>query len=118
MSDSRAPSDDEPPESGDARETHSTGRTAREVEVPLRLYKTIIVFSTMFSVALVVGGFIVLDVATQRARLPVSDVDPLLALAGLAMIAGGAGLYAFATRFRARGMGKSKEPRDESSNNG
>jgi hypothetical protein len=114
MSDSRTPSDDNATESASAE----SGRTAREVEVPLRLYKTIIVFSTMFSVVLVVGGFVVLDVATQRARLPVSDIDPVLALAGLAMIAGGAALYAFATRFRARGMGKSKEAGDETSDNG
>lgn len=118
MSESRTPSDDDSSESDTADTDRTSDRAAREVEVPLRLYKTIIVFTTMFSVVLVVGGFIVLDVATQRARLPVSDIDPLLALVGLAMIASGAGLYAFATRFRAGGMGKSKEAGDETSDNG
>lgn len=118
MSDSRAPDDDRSDSGGTDDPSGSSGRAVREVEVPLRVYKTVIVFSTLFSVVLVVGGFVVLDVATQRARLPLSDVNPILALVGLAMIVAGAGLYAFATRFRARGMGKSKEPGDESSDNG
>ena len=92
--------------------------STREIEVPLRVYKTVVVFSTMFAVGFVVGGFIVLDVATQRARLPLSDVDPVLGILGLAMLIAGAAVYAFATRFRARGMGKPKDAGDESSDNG
>lgn len=98
--------------------TQSSESGFREVEVPLRVYKTVVVFSTMFAVGLVVGGFIVLDVATQRARLPLSDIDPVLALLGLAMLIGGAAVYAFATRFSAPGMGKPKDGGDESSDNG
>ena len=91
---------------------------AREVEVPLRLYKAVTVFSTMFAVAFVVGGFIVLDTATQRARLSPEEMNLPLALLGVAMIAAGAVVYAFATRFRAEGMGKPKDQPDEPSNNG
>ncbi|UPV99502.1 hypothetical protein M0R88_13360 [Halorussus gelatinilyticus] len=91
---------------------------AREVEVPLRLYKVVTVFSTMFAVAFVVGGFIVLDTATQRASLALSEMNLPLAILGVAMIAAGALVYAFATRFRAEGMGKPKEQSDEPSNNG
>ena len=91
---------------------------AREVEVPLRLYKAVTVFSTMFAVAFVVGGFIVLDTATQRARLSLEEMNLPLALLGVAMIAAGAVVYAFATRFRAEGMGKPKDQPDEPSNNG
>ena len=118
MADSGTPDDraDDSTDSGATRQ--SSGRAAREVEVPLRVYKTVVVFSTLFAVVLVVGGFVVLDVATQRARLALSDVDPVLALLGLAMLVAGAVLYAFATRFRARGMGKPKDAGDESSDNG
>ena len=91
---------------------------AREVEVPLQLYKVVTVFSTMFAVAFVVGGFIVLDTATQRATLSLSEIDLPLAILGVAMIAAGATVYAFATRFRAEGMGKPKDGSDEPSNNG
>ena len=91
---------------------------AREVEVPLRLYKAVTVFSTMFAVAFVVGGFIVLDTATRQARLSLSEMDLPLAILGVAMIAAGATVYAFATRFRAEGMGKPKDGSDEPSNNG
>ncbi|WP_135826670.1 DUF7315 family membrane protein [Halorussus ruber] len=91
---------------------------AREVEVPLHLYKVVTVFSTMFAVAFVVGGFIVLDTATQRARLDFGEMNLPLAILGVAMIAAGALVYAFATRFRAEGMGKPKDGSDEPSNNG
>ncbi|UPV73458.1 hypothetical protein M0R89_13000 [Halorussus limi] len=90
----------------------------REVEVPIGLYKVVIVFSTMFAVAFVVGGFIVLDTATRRARLSPSEMNLPLALLGVAMIAAGGVVYAFATRFRAEGMGKPKDGSDEPSNNG
>ncbi|WP_137283220.1 DUF7315 family membrane protein [Halorussus salinisoli] len=91
---------------------------AREVEVPLRLYKVVTVFSTMFAVTFVVGGFIALDAATQRAQLSLAEMDLPVAILGVAMIAAGALVYAFSTRFRAEGMGKPKDGSDEPSNNG
>ena len=91
---------------------------AREVEVPLRLYKVVTVFSTMFAVAFVVGGFIILDTATQRASLSLDEMNLPLAILGVAMITAGAVVYAFATRFRAEGMGKPKDDSDEPSKNG
>jgi len=91
---------------------------AREVVVPLHLYKVVTVFSTMFAVAFVVGGFVVLDTATQRARLSLAEADVPLAIVGVVMIAAGAVVYAFSTRFRAEGMGKPKDGSDERSNNG
>ena len=42
---------------------------------------------------------------------------PLVAL-GLALIVGGSAVYAFSTRFRTAGMGKSKDDTDEGSDNG
>lgn len=110
---------DETTERGDAgARGRAPARRTREVEVPLRVYKTVTVFATLFSVTLVVGGFIVLDAATQRTQLELEEINPLLALVGLAMIVAGAALYAFSTRFRARGMGKPKESGDETSDNG
>ncbi|WP_158057380.1 DUF7315 family membrane protein [Halorussus halophilus] len=93
-------------------------RSAREVVVPLRIYKVVTVFSTMFAVAFVVGGFIVLDTATGQAGLSFADVNVPLALLGVAMISAGALVYAFSTRFRAEGMGKPKDGSDEPSDNG
>jgi hypothetical protein len=90
----------------------------RDVVVPLRLYKTVIVFATLIAVALVIAGFVVLDVATQRATLPTGEVDPLAGLLGVGLIAGGAAVYAFASRFRAEGMGKDKEQADEGTDDG
>ncbi|WP_368277055.1 DUF7315 family membrane protein [Halorussus halobius] len=90
----------------------------REIEVPLHLYKVVTVFSTMFAVAFVVGGFVVLDSATQRAQLSLSEMNLPLAILGVGMIAAGAVVYAFSTRFRAEGMGKPKDDSDEQSDNG
>jgi len=90
----------------------------RDVVVPMRVYKAVTVFTTLFAVATVVGGFIVLDTATNRARATLADVDPLLALLGVGLIVAGAAAYAFSTRFRAEGMGKSKDDTDEVSDNG
>ncbi|MFB6299508.1 MAG: hypothetical protein ABEH65_04535 [Halobacteriales archaeon] len=90
----------------------------REVVVPLSLYKIVIVFSTLLAIIGVVGGFIVLDAATDRANAPASEIDPVLTVLGLVLIAGGGGIYAFASRFRAEGMGKSKTNDGEGENNG
>ncbi len=90
----------------------------REVVVPLRLYKTITVFSTLIAVAGVLGGFIVLDVATDSAQADVSDVSIGFSLLGIGMIAFGALTYAFSTRFQTAGMGNAKDDTDEHSDNG
>lgn len=91
---------------------------SRDVVVPLRVYKTVTVFSTLFAVAVVVGGFLLIDVATDRATLPTSEIDPVVAIAGIGLIVVGAATYAFSTRFRTAGMGKSKDDADEPSDNG
>ncbi|WP_254767520.1 DUF7315 family membrane protein [Salinilacihabitans rarus] len=76
----------------------------REVVVPLRLYKTVTVFSTLVAVGAVLSGFVVLDRATESAGAAPSDVNVALALLGVAAIALGAATYAFSTRFRTDGM--------------
>lgn len=95
----------------DGRSVDASG--SRSVIVPLRVYKTITVFSTLFAIVGVVGGFVLLDAATNRAQAPVEEIDPLVAGAGLALIVAGAVVYAFSTRFRAEGMGNAKERSDE-----
>lgn len=106
-------------ESDDDAEGPRVGASGqREVVVPMRLYKTVTVFSTLLAVIGILGGFIVLDVATDRAQAAASDVSIGLALLGVALIAGGAGAYAFSTRFRTAGMGNAKDDADEGSHNG
>lgn len=87
---------------GEVAETDDTAR--RNVVVPLRVYKAVTVFSTLFAVLAIVVGFVVLDVATNRGMAPVSAIDPLLSLLGLGAILFGAVVYAFSTRFRTEGM--------------
>jgi hypothetical protein len=103
-------------ESADA--DSETDDAARTVVVPDRIYKSVTVFSTLFAVVTVVGGFILLDSATNRATATLSEIDPLGALAGLALILLGAVTYAFSTRFQAEGMGNPKDDADEPSDNG
>ena len=95
-----------------------TASRSRDVVVPTRVYKTVTVFSTLFAVVAVVGGFLLIDHATQRATLPTSEIDPVVAIAGIGLIVVGAATYAFSTRFRTEGMGKSKDDADELSDNG
>jgi hypothetical protein len=83
-----------------------------DVILPMRQYKAVMVFSTIIAVGLVVAGFVVLDVATRRVQAPVEEVDPVLAALGVVIIALGAGVYAFATRFRTAGMGNPKNGSD------
>ena len=117
--DAGADSTDTGASAGDESETDdSGGPRSRDVVVPLGLYKTVTVFSTLFAIAFVLGGFVLLDAATDRATAEVSEIDPLLAILGLAGIAGGAAVYAFSTRFRAAGMGKPKDESDEPPNDG
>lgn len=124
------------PAAGDAAD--GTGgpasRGRRDVEVPMRVYKTVTVFSTLIAVTCVVLGFVLLDAATLQVSflrgviagaiaglgVPVdrSLLSAVLALAGLAIIGLGAGTYVLGTRFRAPGMGNSQEDSDEPSDNG
>lgn len=90
----------------------------REVVVPLSLYKTVTVFSTLFAVVLVVLGMVALDVATGRGTASAEEVDLLVAAAGVCSIVGGAAVYAFAARFRAAGMGNPKDDDGENSGDG
>jgi hypothetical protein len=105
-----------------ADEVHPTaddaGFGAREVVVPLRVYKTVTVFSTLIAIVAVVAGFLALDAATRRASAPPSEIDPILAVVGLAAIALGGVVYAYASRFRAPGMGTSKNGDDQGDANG
>jgi hypothetical protein len=88
------------------------------VVVPLRLYKTVTVFSTLFAVVFVLAGFVLLDSATNRATAELSEVDPVLGVLGLVSLVFGAAIYAFSTRFRTAEMGKAKDDSDEGSGNG
>jgi hypothetical protein len=119
-SDADVPDSDADVPDSDAEGTDDTGSgpDARSVTVPTRVYKSVTVFSTLFAVVTVVGGFIALDVATERASVSLAEADPLLALAGLALIVLGAVTYAFSTRFQAEEMGNAKDDDDEQSNNG
>lgn len=92
--------------------------SGRDVIVPLRLYKTVTVFSTLIAVVSILAGFVILDRATQRATVSPEDVNLVLALAALVLIVGGSAVYAFSTRFRTVGMGKSKDATDEEPDNG
>ncbi|MFB6139547.1 MAG: hypothetical protein ABEJ26_03830 [Halosimplex sp.] len=96
----------------------SESNEPRSVVVPTAVYKRVTVFSTLFAIVSVVGGFLLLDAATDRATAELAAVDPFVALAGVGLIAFGAVTYAFSTRFRADGMGNAKDDTDEPSNNG
>jgi hypothetical protein len=99
-------------------DSDASGIGARSVTVPTRVYKSVTVFSTLFAVLCVVGGFVVLDVATNRASVSLANADPVLALAGIGLIVLGTVSYAFSTRFQAEEMGNAKDDDDEPSNNG
>jgi uncharacterized membrane protein len=96
----------------------SDDERGREVVVPERLYKAVTVFSTLFAVVSVVLGFVSLDTATDAGRAAPSEVSVPLAVLGVALIAVGGFVYAFSSRFRARGMAKDKDSGDESTDNG
>jgi hypothetical protein len=102
----------------------------REITVPLRVYKAITVFSTLFAIVFVIAGFGFLDAATAAVGpfavvfdllgLPGADggaFSLVLALLGLALIGFGAGIYVLGTRFRTPGMGNSQDDGDESLTN-
>ena len=106
--------------------------SSRDIVVPMRLYKTVTVFSTLIAVVCVVFGFMLLDAATLNVSFLGNIVTGVLSLVGVAVGEGilstffaasglgiiglGAGVYVVGTRFRAEGMGKSQEDSDETSN--
>ena len=103
---------------GDADADADDQPQGREVVVPMRLYKTVVVFSTLLAVVGILGGFVLLDRGTRRATASPEEVSlPVVAL-GLALIVGGSAVYAFSTRFRTEGMGKPKDDTDGPSDNG
>lgn len=101
------------------------GREGRDVEVPMRLYKTVTVFSTLIAVFAVVFGFLLLDAAALgtglirrvvRSLLGLLSLTPsdsllsaVFAVAGLCSIAVGAAVYVLGTRFQAPEMGDGDE---------
>ena len=90
----------------------------RDVVVPLRLYKTVTVFSTLLAIAAILAGFVLMDQGTQRATASPEEVSLQLVALGLSLIVGGSAVYAFSTRFRAEGMGKPKDDTAERSDDG
>ncbi|WP_336034225.1 DUF7315 family membrane protein [Halobacterium yunchengense] len=96
----------------------SDGSRGRDVVVPDRLYKSVTVFSTLFAVVAVVGGFVALDAATNAGRAAPDEVNVFLAAFGVGLIAAGGLVYAFASRFRAGGMATDKDSDDEPTDNG
>lgn len=140
-SDDAEPSAQDDPESSSREAAGATvgagGR--REVEVPDSLYKIVTVFSTLLAVLFVVVGLSVLSSATVVLSNPpgslvvqlLSVLVPMgllvefsgvialvVALMGVALVAGGAAIYVFGSRFRAPGMGKPKDEADEGSGDG
>ena len=139
----RSPDADEgtptPPDEEAAGPTVDAGGR-REVEVPQSLYKIVTVFSTLLAVLFVVLGFSVLDRATTVLSNPPasifvqllallgipmgtltayrSGIALVVALVGLALVAAGAAVYVYGSRFRAPGMGKPKDEADEPSGDG
>jgi len=110
------------------------GPGGREVAVPMPLYKTIVVFSTLIAIVSFVGGFLLIDAATLQVSLvrtlvlgalAAAGLQPdtglvtgAFAVAGLSLIAFGAAVYVLGTRFRFREMGKPQEDSGEGSGNG
>lgn len=127
--------DDDPNEADVAAASERRGPTGRrEVEVPLRLYKTVTVFSTLIAVVSVLLGFVALDAATLQVSVLRQLIVALLAgiglapaegvltgvfaVGGLGLIGLGAAVYVFGTRFRAPGMGNAEDQSDESFDDG
>ncbi|WP_225935329.1 DUF7315 family membrane protein [Halobaculum magnesiiphilum] len=93
---------------------------ARDVVVPIAVYKRVTAYSTLAAVVTVVLGFVMLDAATLNVSLTRQLVvgvfgavgvvpsetllTALFSLAGLGLIAFGAGVYVLGSRFRAPGM--------------
>ena len=107
----------ETPDDGDAS-SDGGAPAGRDIVVPLRMYKTVTVFSTLIAIVAILAGFVLLDSGTQRATASPEEVSlPVVAL-GLGLIVGGSAVYAFSTRFRTAEMGKAKTDTDEDSSDG
>jgi hypothetical protein len=125
---------DESPADPEPDPTTSAGPGGRDVVVPLRLYKTVVVFSTLIAVVSVVLGFTLLDAATLQVSLvrglvvgalsavgaapAAGTLSAVLAATGLSVIALGAGVYTLGTRFRTEGMGNAEADGDDTDDNG
>ena len=112
-----------------AADREPTGRGRRSVVVPVRIYKTVTVLSTLIAVVGVVLGFTLLDAATLERSLvriavigglgavglrPESGtVSALLAALGLGTIAFGAAVYILGTRFRSPAIENAQDVGDE-----
>ncbi len=106
------------PAAGDDASRDGAAPAGRDIVVPLRLYKTVTVFSTLIAIVAILAGFVLLDRGTRRATASPDEVSlPVVAL-GLGLIVGGSAVYAFSTRFRTAEMGKSKDDTDEDSGDG
>ena len=126
--------DDAEQPSAAAERADAGGRGRRDVIVPLRLYKTVTVFSTLIAAASILAGFILIDAATLQVSvlrgllvLAIEAVwttpdqgllSGLLAIAGLGLMALGSGVFVLSSRFRTAGMGNSQDDADEESTNG
>lgn len=95
--------------------TRESGR--RSVPVPLPIFKVVTVVTTLLAVLVIIAGFWLIDLGTDRARAAPEDVDVAVTLVGLVLIGLAAALYAFSTRFtpeeRANDKGASTEPSDD-----
>ncbi len=105
------------------------GPDGREIVVPLRLYKTVTVFSTLAAIVTFFIGFTLVDAATlqisfvrttilfvfEAAGIGLSEdvLTALLAISGITSILLGTAIYVLGTRFRAQGMGKAQEDSSE-----
>ncbi len=105
------------------------GPDGREIVVPLRLYKTVTVFSTLAAIVTFFIGFTLVDAATlqisfvrttilfvfEAAGIGLSEdvLTALLAIGGITSILLGTAIYVLGTRFRAQGMGKAQEDSSE-----
>ncbi|WP_255150506.1 DUF7315 family membrane protein [Halorarius halobius] len=115
--------DSEPPDAGEEGDPAAgAGPGGRNVEVPLDVYKSVTVFSTLFAVVFVMLAFAMFDAATIQGSLVRRALVSLLSAVGLSVSAGslsfavgilgfvflGAGIvvYVLGTRFKAEGMMK------------
>ncbi|XVH30749.1 DUF7315 family membrane protein [Haloferacaceae archaeon DSL9] len=117
-----------------AERSTSDPNGGRDVVVPMRLYKTVTVFSTLIAAVSVLVGFTLIDAATLQISfvraligytfttigIPVAEdlLGAVLATLGLLVIGFGAGVFILGSRFRTAEMGNSQEDSDEVSDNG
>ena len=83
-----------------------------DVIVPMSIFKVVTVFSTLIAATAVVGGFVIIDMATQGGMASRNEINVVLALIGVGVIVLGSGIYVFSTRFRTEGMRSPKDGAD------